>query len=402
MSYDSSKGKYYVDLPFGCLKKHAAIKFSKTEVVDDFIEFYSSLTSKNSNNRKLTATSFNGSNSNYFYNISSCTGRLTIADQGTIELTVAPKFDATSGTIKLGSAAQKTIDKQETLKFSHSDMINSSGTTYYMDIVCKDLILIKAKYYYRSDISFPYDMERTQILDWRNQSMSTDLVGPNIFLTGNYNNYNSADKYHRLNTSSCSPTVQNTAFSSDILALVGIRADTDDKTKIFLKWYMPEYEYVDNSTWFTGTVRLFSPFTRDSFRKYCQISPYSTTYNNMSNVIAHSFTTPYNSVLAFNGYQEANDTPTQAAEKVTEDVCSKLKAEHGNNLRIYLIEYRKQKKYKTFPAGEIKDYSYSTIENYADRKYEVNSKEELVSTLKTIADDIKKADFAGHTDAVEC
>ena len=68
MSYDSSKSKYYVDLPFGCLKKYAAIKFSKTEVVDDLIEFSYSLTSKNSDNRKLTA-SFSGSNSNYFYKI---------------------------------------------------------------------------------------------------------------------------------------------------------------------------------------------------------------------------------------------------------------------------------------------------------------------------------------------
>ena len=46
--------------------------------------------------------------------------------------------------------------------------------------------------------------------------------------------------------------------------------------------------------------------------------------------------------------------------------------------------------------------SFSTIENYADLKYEINSKEELESTLKTIADDIKKSDFAGYSDAAEC
>jgi len=41
-------------------------------------------------------------------------------------------------------------------------------------------------------------------------------------------------------------------------------------------------------------------------------------------------------------------------------------------------------------------------ENYADYKYEVNSKEVLVSTLKTIANDIKKSDFAGYSDAGKC
>ena len=221
-------------------------------------------------------------------------------------------------------------------------------------------------------------------------------------MTGGYNNYYSADKYHRLHTSSCYPTVKNTQFASDISALVGVRADSDDKTKMFLNWYMPEYYYADNSTYFTGTVRLFSPQTRDSARNYCQIQPYSTTYNNMANMIAHSFTNPYNSVLYLNGYQEKWETPTEGAAKATKDVCSKLKAEHGSNLRIYAIKYRKQSQYKTFPAGETKSHSYKTIEDCANFKYDVTSKASLESTLKTIADDIKKSNFAGHSEAVEC
>jgi hypothetical protein len=143
-----------------------------------------------------------------------------------------------------------------------------------MDIACNNLILIKAKYYYRPDISFPYDMERTQILDWRNSSMSTalSLAGSNISMSGSYNNYYSSDKYHRLHTSSCYPTVQNTRFASDISAVVSVRADSDSQTNMFLDWYMPDYYYSGANTYFTGSVRLFSPMTRDSARKYCLLN----------------------------------------------------------------------------------------------------------------------------------
>ena len=162
--------------------------------------------------------------------------------------------------------------------------------------------------------------------------------------------------------------------------------------------------YADTNTYFTGAVRLFSPVTRDSDRNFCQLQPYDSNYNNMSNILAHSFTNPYNSVLYLNDYQKKWESPTKAADNVTKDLCSKLKNsdDHGSNLRIYLIEYRKQSQYKTFPAGETKSHSYSTIESCADFKYEVSSKGDLVSTLKTIADNIKKSDFAGHSDAVEC
>ena len=242
-------------------------------------------------------------------------------------------------------------------------------------------------------------MERTQILDWRNSSMTSAKVaaGDNISLTGTYNYYNSTDKHHRLHTSSCSPTVQNTAFASDISAVVRVRADSDSQTKMFLYWYMPDYAYTDTNTWFTGTVRLFSPVTRESARNYCQLQPYSTTYNNMSNILAHSFTNPYNSVLYLNKYQGDNETPTAALEKVTADVCSKLKAEYGSNLRIYLIEYRKQSQYKTFPAGATKAHSYKTIEDCAYTTYTADSETALKSKLDTIATDIKS--WAGYTEA---
>lgn len=228
--------------------------------------------------------------------------------------------------------------------------------------------------------------------------MSAELTatGSNLSMSGGYNNYYSADKYHRLNTSSCYPIVGNAQAASDISALVRVREDSDSQAKMFMNWYMPEY-YYDNSTWFTGTVRLFSPQTRDSARNYCQIQPYSSTYNNIANMIAHCFTNAYNSVLYLNGYQETRDTPTRAVEKVTADACSKLRSEHGSNLRVYLIEYRKQTQYKTFPSDEVKSHSYTTIRNCADLKYEVSSKESLASTLETIATNIKS--FAGGVTA---
>lgn len=148
MTWDSSKSKYYLDLPPFAIAKYAAIKFSKTEAVDDLIEFYSSTSNKNG---KLTMpTSFSGSNSNYFYTISSSrTGRLALSDKGILELTVAPKMDVSSGTIRFGSGTTETIEGQRTFKIETSNM-TSNGSIYYVDVTCNNLILIKAKYYYLS------------------------------------------------------------------------------------------------------------------------------------------------------------------------------------------------------------------------------------------------------------
>ena len=162
---------------------------------------------------------------------------------------------------------------------------------------------------------------------------------------------------------------------------------------------MPDYNYSDANTYFSGSVRLFSPLARDSARRYCQMYPYSTSYNNTADMIAHSFTIPYNSVLQLNNYQGNDDTPTTAVEKVTADVCSKLRNSdgHGANLRIYLIKYRKQTQYKAFPSDEVKNHSYTTIDNCADVKYDVSTEADLKAKLELIATDIKS--FANYTAA---
>ena len=404
MNYDSTKEKFYIDLPFGCIPKHAAIKFSATESIQDVIEFSSGTNGK----KGILSASLSGSNSNEYYTInsSSTSGILRANKKGNLELTVAPKFNTTSGTIKIGSGETQTLYKQETFKIDFSDMVYDSENDYHVNLTLGNLILIKATYYYRPDIRFPYGMERTQILDWRNESMSTalNLAGSNISMMGTYDNYDYADKYHKLNTNSCSPKVWNTQFASDISALVSVKENNDAKTKMFMELVMPEYAYSDTDTYFTGSIRLFSPVTRDSAQNFCQIQPHyedDGKYNDMANMIAHSFTTPYNSVLSYNGYQEVEDTPTQAAAKATADICSKLKQEHGDNLRIYVIEYRKQLGYKTFSGGEtrnfVTDHAYKTIEDCADYWYEINSEEDLKDRLGKIASDIK--DFAGYTDA---
>ena len=74
-----------------------------------------------------------------------------------------------------------------------------------------------------------------------------------------------------------------------------------------------------------------------------------------------------------------------------------MKAEYGSNLRIYLIEYRKQSQYKTFPAGATKAHSYKTIEDCAYTTYTADSETALKSKLDTIATDIKS--WAGYTEA---
>ncbi len=82
-----------------------------------------------------------------------------------------------------------------------------------------------------------------------------------------------------------------------------------------------------------------------------------------------------------------------AVKKVTRDACTKLKNDWGEDLKVYLIKFRKQNEYlhKITKTPETFDYSYlnkcATDENHI---YDVKTEQQLKKALARISSDIKE------------
>jgi hypothetical protein len=93
-------------------------------------------------------------------------------------------------------------------------------------------------------------------------------------------------------------------------------------------------------------------------------------------------------------------TTTEAVKNVTTDACAKLKEKHTDNLRIYVVKYRKQTQYKHKVSNAITDFNYDYIDDCAtaaDHIYDANDETALNTALSDIAGDIKS--WAGYTNA---
>ena len=116
---------------------------------------------------------------------------------------------------------------------------------------------------------------------------------------------------------------------------------------------------------------------------------------------------------------------TEAVREVTKSACAKLKSDWGNNLRVYIIKYRKQAQYKHPITGEAVDFDYDYLDDCASPRntdsvydeeitdaeevqknkyiYDISAdtasdaKEKLDKALTAIAEDIKK--WAGYEEA---
>ena len=126
--------------------------------------------------------------------------------------------------------------------------------------------------------------------------------------------------------------------------------------------------------------------------------------------ILATMTLPINAALYFGKWQsDANGNwnnldATSAVREVTKSAYTKLKQEYGDNLRIYLIKYRKQTQYKHPVTGEPVEFDYSYLDSCASGStepylYDISTKEELENALTTIANDIKEKNFAGYEEA---
>ena len=93
--------------------------------------------------------------------------------------------------------------------------------------------------------------------------------------------------------------------------------------------------------------------------------------------------------------------PTSAVSKVTKDACAKLKTDHGDNLRIYVVKYRKQKEYKHPVTGVKTEFDYKYLDECAtssDHLYDdVSTEDDLKAKLNEIAEGIKS--WAGYVEA---
>jgi hypothetical protein len=171
-----------------------------------------------------------------------------------------------------------------------------------------------------------------------------------------------------------------------------------------------------------GLIRKFARNVRALGGFSISMNGSSSSYSNRADLIVTDFTYPVNSVLYF-GCSAAGDlygkswqgnsngtttySTTNAAQLATKDVCAKLKSDHGNNLRIYVVKFRKQEKYKTFPfrtGTEITQtnvsHNYSYIDDCASEAsyvHDATTETTLKSALDAIATDIKS--WAEYKDA---
>ena len=126
------------------------------------------------------------------------------------------------------------------------------------------------------------------------------------------------------------------------------------------------------------------------------------------------FTLPINTALFYGAdgtkqynyeWQSSNGTwngkdATAAVKLVTKEACEKLKK--NSNLRVYLIKYRKQEKYKHPVTQAETDFDYDYLNDCATGTstpymYDIDTEDKLKSALDAIYTNIKE--WAGRTEA---
>ena len=114
--------------------------------------------------------------------------------------------------------------------------------------------------------------------------------------------------------------------------------------------------------------------------------------------------TPEHKLFASRCSLKQNAVYLEYFSNVTKDACAKLKTDHGDNLRIYVVKYRKQEKYKHPVTGSETAFDYTYLDECATKNaepylYDVSDEDGLKSALQKIADDIKSSGFANYKQA---
>ena len=375
---------YYVDVNIGAgYRRHrtAITDFNSTMTVDDLIDFNSG---ERSEKNGILTMSGSMTADNGFY-VASGTQTAYSPFRGRFELRYARSLTNNNTGIDT-STIQKT------------SMTHSNGRYYYNWNLNSSYVLLYLRFYHEPEMLYPYGFGNSLNLDWRDNTLGI----PTGLSVSSRSGYNTGFGYHQLDTSSCSPTMYRKyatthPYTSDISAVLEAR------NPLLANITMPEYT---KTSYLNGVTRLFSQQKRDSARTYSQLQPNSTTYNNTANLISTNFTVSQNRVLTANGYQSSGETPTNAVSDVTAAACTKLKNTYGNNLRIYVVKYKAQEKYNSFPykdkASTATDHDYTTVDNCASSSsylYSASTPDELNEALNAIATDIKSASFGNWQEA---
>ncbi|MBR1734561.1 MAG: hypothetical protein IJ730_03815, partial [Alphaproteobacteria bacterium] len=372
-------GYYYIDFDcdagYGYVK--AAISYNTTETVDDLIDFNSgSMSGKNGILSATGSTSY----SNGYYRASGVS-KVSTPHRGKLILKYGHALDNNSG-----NSSTSTVQK--------TSLTNSGGYYYYNWNYSTSYVLLNVKFEHEPTLWYPYTLTNSLVVDWRNNTVTV----PSSLNLSSYSNYNTEYGYHQLKTSGCSPEIyrkyQTTyPYASDITAVLDTRAS------LLANITMPE---VTNAgvTHLNGVTRLFSQQLRSSTSTLCKIEPNSTSYDQIASLISTNFTAPYNAVLFKSGYQSTDETPTHAVADVTAAACAKLKSDWGTNLRIYVVKYRAQENYASFPyynkSSTSTAHDYTVVNNCATNGlvYSASNEADLKARLNEIAADIKS--WAGY------
>jgi hypothetical protein len=161
----------------------------------------------------------------------------------------------------------------------------------------------------------------------------------------------------------------------------------------------------EKARYLPGLMRISTPHGTSHEKNFVCYDLWNTNTAKYK-MIYGGFTSPINAVLWSGAWQSdgagATYDSSAACALVTAAACSKLKTDWGDNIRIYIIKYRKQPQYKHKVTEEVLTFGYSYLDGCASKPsyvYDVTDEASLKSTLSTIAADIKS--FAGYAEARE-
>jgi hypothetical protein len=168
-----------------------------------------------------------------------------------------------------------------------------------------------------------------------------------------------------------------------------------------------------------GLVRSFAVLSRDTSKAFIRLD--NATSGSYLKLVGASVTYPINAALYqgasgsnLHSYQWQSSSAgnlitydaTTACREATKSAYAKLKSDWGNNIRIYIIKYRKQPNCYQMPFWENTavtiSFDYSYLDNCASGSsapyiHDVSTEEELKSALAAIVADLKS--FAGYSHA---
>ncbi|MBO7454757.1 MAG: hypothetical protein J6T91_05285 [Alphaproteobacteria bacterium] len=431
-----SNGNYYVEFDMDNITMvSASYTYSSTdadgtitESVYDVIDFANSF---NGQNGVLSASNWTGAVSNGLYVVnSSSDARIASTKRGNIRLVVAPAIQSVDGSIqqKYGTnTTSQTISSKTTVTINASDMVDT-GSNYYMDIGAERVVILYAKWEPISEkLQLP---KRSRVIDfsqnpldtneisvnsefynhweyntnngyWTNTDSTGDGLFGNYYPSGDYTVIGYGDKsydalrYHANGTISDN---NNTYWKYDMFKTAGLNrifVDWEDKPTIAdytIRWPKYKNDNPGSLYWMMGTMTLpinaslwipIGAFEREKLENSESAVYYDSHYQ-----------------LDKEGNYNIVQSASGVAMSITSDACSKLKEDWGEDLRIYVIKYRKQTKYKIETGVEL-DYFYNNLRSCVSYPqqwkepyvYDISTPDELNDALEKIAQDIKNPNY---------